>query len=126
QDLPVVDEDRCTACGDCVTACPKDLFSLQRADDRVFVACRSQLAGDEMLEDCAVGCTACGKCAMDSSAITMVENLPVIDYARRPTRDAIDRCPTGAIVWFDPADGPLKGRSARKIIRHAALKDAST
>ena len=26
--LPVVDVDKCTACGDCVEACPKDLFSL--------------------------------------------------------------------------------------------------
>src|SRR5512145_2522222 len=26
--LPVVDEDKCTACGDCVEVCPKALFSL--------------------------------------------------------------------------------------------------
>jgi len=28
--LPVVDEEKCTACGDCVEVCPKDLFSLHR------------------------------------------------------------------------------------------------
>ncbi len=27
-ELPVVDEAKCTACGDCVEACPKDLFSI--------------------------------------------------------------------------------------------------
>jgi len=27
--LPQVDADKCTACGDCVEVCPKDLFSLQ-------------------------------------------------------------------------------------------------
>ena len=29
--LPMVDSDKCTACGDCVDVCPKDLFSLQAA-----------------------------------------------------------------------------------------------
>jgi Na+-translocating ferredoxin:NAD+ oxidoreductase RNF subunit RnfB len=126
--LPVVDEDRCTACGDCVTACPKDLFSLQVAVHRLHVACRSAQAGDEVLEDCAVGCTACGKCAMDApDLITMQGNLPVIAHGRGPeTRQAIERCPTGSIVWLDPDAGPLKGQAARKIIRQGALRNAPT
>ena len=36
QGLPVVDEERCTACGDCVTACPKDLFSLEPQSHRLW------------------------------------------------------------------------------------------
>jgi len=126
--LPVVDEESCTACGDCVTACPKDLFSIHPVSHRLWVACRSLEAGDGLLEDCEVACTACGRCEMDAPGlIVMEENLPVIDYARdHDTRVPIQRCPTGAIVWIDPLEGVLKGPSARRIIRHGALRDAPT
>jgi len=127
--LPVVDEAKCTACGDCVEACPKDLFSLQPASRRLWVACASLDAGDEQLEDCEVACTACARCAMDAPAglITMIGNLPVVDYQRpHDTRTPIQRCPTGAIVWLDPKAGPQKGPAAKKIIRKGVLRDAPT
>jgi len=127
-DLPVVDEVKCTACGDCVTACPKDLFSIHPVSHRLWVACRSLEAGDEVLEDCEVACTACGRCAMDAPGlITMKNNLPVVDYDRpHATQVPIQRCPTGAIVWLDPKSGPIKGPDARKVIRKGALRDART
>ena len=127
-DLPVVDEARCTACGDCVTACPKDLFTLESRSRQLWVACRSHEAGDEILDDCQVACTACGRCAMDAPQyVAMQGNLPVIDYSRgRVTSAAIERCPTGAIVWLDPKKGTVKGPAAQKIIRQGDLPDAAT
>ncbi|MCA9751698.1 MAG: RnfABCDGE type electron transport complex subunit B [Gemmatimonadetes bacterium] len=127
--LPVVDESKCTACGDCVEVCPKDLFSLQPASRRLWVACRSLEAGDELLEDCEVACTACARCAMDApnGLITMQNNLPVVDYARdHRTKAPIARCPTGAIVWLDAAAGPEKGGAAHKIIRKGLRPDGPT
>jgi Na+-translocating ferredoxin:NAD+ oxidoreductase RNF subunit RnfB len=122
--LPVVDEAKCTACGDCVEVCPKDLFSLHPISQRLWVACKSQEAGDGVLEDCEVGCTACGKCAMDAPGlITMKYNLPVINYAgKHQTQVPIQRCPTGSIVWLDEKQGPIKGPEAKKIIRKGKLK----
>lgn len=127
-DLPVVDEEKCTACGDCVDACPKDLFSLQPASRRLWVACKSLLEGDGILEDCEVACTACGRCAMDApDLIQMHNNLPVIDYGRdHATREPIQRCPTGAIVWLDAERGAIKGPAAKKIIRHGVRPGAPT
>lgn len=109
--LPVVDEAKCTACGDCVAACPRDLFSVLPADRRVFVQCKSELSGDAALEHCDVACTACGRCAMDDpSLVRMNGALPLVDLAHAPKgRDAIRRCPTGAIVWIDAVRGPLFG-----------------
>ncbi|MEZ5063619.1 MAG: RnfABCDGE type electron transport complex subunit B [bacterium] len=127
--LPVVDEAKCTACGDCVEVCPKDLFSLQPVSRRLWVACRSLEAGDELLEDCEVACTACARCAMDApnGLITMQSNLPVVDYARdHRTKAPIARCPTGAIVWLDAATGPEKGGAAHKIIRKGLRPDGPT
>ncbi len=123
QGLPVVDVDKCTACGDCVEICPKDLFSIHPVEQHLWVACKNLEAGDDILEECQVACTACGKCAMDSpgSLIEMKHNLPVIDYDRYvDTRVPIERCPTGAIVWIGE-DGTFEtGRESAKVIRRGA------
>jgi electron transport complex protein RnfB len=129
QNLPVVDEAKCTACGDCVEVCPKDLFSLHKLSHRLWVACSSQEAGDEILEDCEVACTTCGRCEMDApkGLISMRRNLPVVDYNRpHETRTPIERCPTGAIVWIDAEAGPVKGPAAKKIIRKGTRREAPT
>ena len=106
-DLPVVDLEKCTACGDCVDACPKGLFTIMTVEQKLIVQCRSALEGDEVLELCQVGCTACGKCALDGAPglITMKGGLPVIDYTRLAdaSPDATRRCPTGAIAWVEGA-----------------------
>jgi len=118
--LPVVDVDKCTACGDCVEVCPKDLFSLQPISHRLWVACKNLEQGDDILEECQVGCTACGRCAMDApgNLISMINNLPVVSYSENHnTQVPIQRCPTGAIVWLDDKLGVVKGKESKKIIR---------
>jgi len=127
--LPAVNSDKCTACGDCVDVCPKDLFSLQPESNRLWVACKNLEHGDEILANCEVACTACERCVLDApdGLISMRDSLPVIDYSRpQLNRVPIERCPTGAIVWFDEKEGVVKGAAARKIIRHSALPEAST
>jgi Na+-translocating ferredoxin:NAD+ oxidoreductase RNF subunit RnfB len=118
--LPIVDTEKCTACGDCVEVCPKDLFSLQPISHKLWVACKNLEHGETVLEDCQVGCTACGKCAMDAGGelISMQNNIPVINYAENHnTQKPIQRCPTGAIVWLDDKGTAIKGKESRKIIR---------
>ncbi len=101
--LPVVDVDKCTACGDCVVACPRNLIDIEPLSADVLVQCSAPLAGDDAREVCAVACDACGRCAQDApeGLIRMENNLPVVDFEAGPMgpRPTL-RCPTGAIVWL--------------------------
>lgn len=135
QGLPMVTEELCSACGDCVTVCPKDLFSLQPVSHYLWIACKNHQAGDNILADCKVACTACGRCAFDSTdeLIIMHDNLAQIDYSkfssdalRQSNKKAIQRCPTGAIIWIE-CDGIItKGAAAVSIIRKEELKVLTT
>ena len=123
--LPVVDADRCTACNDCVEVCPKGLFSLEPVSRKLWVACKNLADGDTAEKSCEVACTACGKCVVDAApgVMKLENNLAVIDYAQnaRAAKQAIERCPTGAIVWFDNPNFSVKGAEAKKILRQNEL-----
>jgi len=103
--LPVVDVDKCTACGDCVDVCPRDLFEIMPLSHTLIVQCSAPLEGEEARAVCRVACDACGRCAQDAAPglIRMSNNLPVVDYAAGgPARpQATFRCPTGAIQWVE-------------------------
>ena len=117
--LPQVDVALCTACGDCVDACPKGLFQITRLDQRLLVQCRSLIEGDAALEACTVACTTCGKCVVDAAPglVSIASGVAVVDYEKNAFADpsATRRCPTGAIVWLEGAQfvaGPLRRAEA--------------
>jgi Na+-translocating ferredoxin:NAD+ oxidoreductase RNF subunit RnfB len=105
EELPVVVPELCTACGDCVDACPKDLFTIMPMEQKLIVQCKNLLHGARAEDVCLVACNGCGKCVMDAEPglIEMVQGLAVVDYQKNTlaSPDAIRRCPTGAIVWVD-------------------------
>ena len=76
--LPEVDEDKCTACGACAKACPKNVIELRKKGPksrRIFVSCVNKDKGAVARKACANACIGCGKCAKECpiEAIT-VEN----------------------------------------------------
>jgi Na+-translocating ferredoxin:NAD+ oxidoreductase RNF subunit RnfB len=123
--LPVVDADKCAACNDCVEICPKGLFSLEPVSRQLWVSCKSQADGDTAEAACEVACTACGKCVADAppGLMKLNGNLAAINYDLNvwATKKTIERCPTGAIVWFDNPNRPVRGAVAKKILRNEPL-----
>lgn len=81
----VVDREKCITCGKCITACPKKLVKRIPASAKVYIACSNCLRGGKDVKAmCTNGCLGCGLCAKNcpEQAITMVNNLPVIDYSK--------------------------------------------
>ncbi|MBR1775384.1 MAG: 4Fe-4S binding protein [Bacteroidales bacterium] len=109
--LPVVDEDKCVACGACVKACPRKVIELRKkgkSSRRVFVSCINKEKGAAAKKNCDVACIGCGKCEKECpfGAITIENNLSYIDFNKcKMCRKCVAVCPTGAIhaVNFPPA-----------------------
>jgi len=102
--LPVVTDDKCTACGACVKACPRNIIELRKKnkkDRKIYIACVNQEKGAICIKNCKVSCIACGKCVKvcPFDAITMENNLAYIDAEKcRLCRKCAPECPTHAIL----------------------------
>lgn len=121
--LPVVDEEKCTACGNCVAECPKHLYTIHPVSHQLWVACSTHMRGKDAKEACTVACIGCGLCSKTlPDVIAMNQNLPVVDYAKNElaSREAIERCPTGAIVWMEPGGVVVLGAKACEARQAAA------
>lgn len=95
-----VDAELCVACGKCVRACPKHIIELLPKNINVLVACSSLCKGKDVMSACKNGCIGCGICAKfcPENAISMKDNLPVIDYAKcTGCLTCVEKCPRKCI-----------------------------
>lgn len=101
--LPKVDEDKCTACGACVKACPKGIIELRKQGPksrRIFVSCVNRDKGAVAKKACDTACIGCSKCQKTCpfEAITVENNVAYIDADKcRLCRRCVEVCPTHAI-----------------------------
>lgn len=98
--VAVVDKSLCESCGACVKKCPKQIIELIPVTAKVYVACSTTCRGKDVMGACSVGCIGCGLCAKNcpQNAITMVNNLPVIDYEKcNGCLTCVSKCPRKSI-----------------------------
>lgn len=79
-----VDKDKCSSCGLCIQECPKGIIERIPKSAKVYIACSNHDKGKLAMEVCENSCISCGLCAKNcpKEAITMVDNLPIIDYTK--------------------------------------------
>ncbi len=111
--LAAVDSAKCRACQKCLKACPRKLISMVPKSQPVLVACKNLDKGRKAKEVCAIACIACRICEKNcpAEAITVVDNLAVIDYAKC-TRCGVcvGKCPQKSIILIpaeETAEAPV-------------------
>jgi electron transport complex protein RnfB len=103
--LPLIDPEKCTACGKCVAACPKQVIELAQSSKAVVISCHSRDKGVDVKKKCQVGCIACGICVRTCpvDAIKIDNNLARIDHNKCIVCGlCVKKCPTSAIRDYIP------------------------
>ncbi len=103
--LPLINPDKCTACGKCVAACPKQVIELAQTSKAVVISCHSRDKGVDVKKKCQVGCIACGICVRTCpvDAIKIDNNLARIDHSKCIVCGlCVKKCPTNAIFDYIP------------------------
>jgi Na+-translocating ferredoxin:NAD+ oxidoreductase RNF subunit RnfB len=115
--LPEVIDEKCTSCGACIKACPRNIIELRKKnpkDRKIFISCINTEKGVIARKNCAVACIGCGKCVKicEFEAISMDNNLAYIDPVKcRLCRKCVSECPTGSIL--ETGFAPRKEKPAK-------------
>jgi RnfABCDGE-type electron transport complex B subunit len=110
--LAIVDYEKCTGCGACSTACPRNLIEMVpfSQENMMTVACSSKENGKTTRSMCKVGCIGCSLCVKQTELFAVGDNLARLHYEKyQPTEQtdtALNKCPTCVIVLRGPTAPP--------------------
>ena len=104
-----IDFEKCTGCGQCSRACPRDLFEivpLAKGKPIYCVGCSNKEKALAVKKVCQCGCIVCGICTkVANSPYYLKDNLSSIDYTKatdqEPLEEGKNKCPTKCIYKFN-------------------------
>lgn len=99
-ELVIIDEEKCTACGMCVKECPRSVIKLFPKAARVTVRCKNAAAPKDAKEACDKACIGCKRCekSCNFDAIHVVNSCAVIDSEKCTLcGECVKVCPTKCI-----------------------------
>ncbi len=103
-----IDENRCTACGACVSNCPRNVIRLMPVSQEVIVRCRNSDTARLARDVCAKACIGCGRCKRECQydAITVENGFARIDPEKCTRCGACAAvCPCHCITVNQPLSG---------------------
>ncbi len=128
--LPVIITDKCTSCGACVKACPRDIIEMRpkhKRDLKIFVGCLNEDKGGIARKACNVACIGCSKCddICPKDAVIMTDTLAYIDPALCTLcRKCVDVCPTDSIIETNfPPRKNREPKKAKKVAKKPVKKE---
>ena len=112
----VVDREKCTGCSACMAVCPHHVISMKPMTKTPAVVCSNKDKGPAVNKACKAGCIGCGLCVRNcpSQAITLVNNLAVIDYSKcTACGTCVTKCPKKVIHWVDGAPATAEAPASK-------------
>ncbi len=101
--IVAIDMAKCTGCGLCVSACPKETIEMYPREHRVILSCTTRDKGKSVKSTCVVGCIQCQLCIkkcpavaihFDDKGIITVEHKTCLDYGSSCNEICVEVCPT--------------------------------
>ena len=114
----VVDPEKCTNCGACMSACPRKLIvSVPANEKKVKVACANRDKGKAAMSVCKSSCIGCGLCQKEckKDAIHVVDGVAVVDGEKCIGCKLCTKvCPRDAILPIATAEEKEKYKAIKK------------